>query len=110
MDAHGFTTQPVAAPWGADPEWVDHRGLKNMFGIGRSLSYLLIEHDDIVSKVLRRKGCIKGKRLFFVPSIRQYIAKQSDEVDPRLTTICKNANRRMREKRAARKREGQPNE
>ena len=71
-----------------------------MFGIGRSLAYLL-PPDEVVSKVLRRKGCIKGKRLFFVPSVREYIARQSDEVDPRLSAICKNANRVMREKKKA---------
>jgi hypothetical protein len=99
MDGN-FTTQPVAATWGADPEFVDLPGLKQRFGIGRSLAYLLIQHGDIQSKVLRRRGKIKGKRIIDVSSVREYIARQSDEVDPRLATVCKNANAKMREKKA----------
>jgi hypothetical protein len=93
-----FTTQPVAATWGTDPEFVDLPGLKRLFGIGRSAAYVLIENGEITSKVLRRKGCIKWKRLIDVASVREFIASQSDEVDPRLSDICRKANRVMREK------------
>jgi hypothetical protein len=88
MDTRSFTTAP---PGLDDSEFVDWRGLKSRFAIGRSLAYLLIEHDDIESKVLRRKGCIKGKRLFNVASVRQYIARQSGDVDPRLSANCRKA-------------------
>jgi hypothetical protein len=102
-----FTTQAVAATSGADPEFVDLPGLKNRFGIGRSLAYLLIEKGDIRSVCLRRKGCIKGKRLIDVQSARAWIEKQLAEqevetVDPALSAICKKANRVMREKKAER--------
>src|SRR4030095_6478951 len=83
----------ILAPGTDDAEFVDWRGLKSRFGIGRSLAYLLNEHGDIESKVLRRKGCIKGKRLFNVASVRAYFARQSGEVDPRLSAICRKANR-----------------
>jgi hypothetical protein len=96
MDGN-VTTQPVAATWGADAEFVDLRGLKQRFSIGRSLAYLLIECGDIKSKVLRRAGNIKGKRLIFVPSVREFIASLPGEVDPRLSTICKEANGKMQE-------------
>jgi hypothetical protein len=92
MDTN-FTTQPVAATWGADPEFVDWRGLKSRYSIGRSLAYLLNEQGEIKSKVLRRKGCIKGKRVFVVASVDEYIARQSDEVDPALSANCKEANK-----------------
>jgi hypothetical protein len=102
-----FTTQPVAAAWGADPEFVDLRGLKNIFGIGRSLAYRLIEHGDIRSVVLRRKGCIKGKRLINVESVRTHLAKLTEEakesefgdVDPRLSALTRKASRAMLRKR-----------
>jgi hypothetical protein len=91
------------APPGADAtEFVDLRGLKTLFGIGRSLAYLLIERGDIRSVCLRRHGCVKGKRLVDVRSVRQFLAAQSEEVDPRLSAICKEANRVMREKKAER--------
>jgi hypothetical protein len=93
----------IASPGTDEAEWVDHRGLKRRFSIGRSAAYTHIENGDFRSVVLRRKGCIKGKRLFFVPSVREYIAAQSDGVDPRLTTICKNANRRMQESQKAKR-------
>jgi hypothetical protein len=94
-----FTTQPVAASWGVDPEFIEVPRMKPLFGIGRSLTYALIERGDIKSKVLRRKGCIKGKRLIDVQSVREFIAKQPEDVDPRLSAKCKEANRVMREKR-----------
>jgi hypothetical protein len=90
---NNFTTQPVAVSCGADPEWTDWRGLKNMFSIGRSAGYTHIENGDFRSKVLRRKGCIKGRRIIEVASVREFIAKQSDEVDPALSAKCKEANK-----------------
>jgi hypothetical protein len=100
-----FTTQPIAANWGADPEFCDFAGLNSRFGIGRSLGYILIERGDIKSKVLRRRGNIKGKRLIDCASVREYIAKQSDETHPRLSRVCQKANRVSRQKRAERERD-----
>ena len=93
MDAHDFTTQPVAATWGADAEWVEHRGLKNMFSIGRSAAYVHVLNGDFESKVLRRKGCIKGRRLYNVASVRAFLASLRSDVDPRLSAKCKKANK-----------------
>jgi hypothetical protein len=96
MDGN-FTTQPVAATWGADPEWVDLPGLKSRFSIGRSAAYTHIENGDFRSVVLRKRGRLKGRRLVSVQSVRDYFAQQSDEVDPRLSAKCKEANRKMQE-------------
>jgi hypothetical protein len=101
MDTN-FTTQPVAARWGADPEFVDLPGLKQRFTIGRSAAYTHIENGDFRSVVLRRKGCIKGRRLIDVASVRDYIAKQSDGISPELSGICRKANQEMRKKKAER--------
>jgi hypothetical protein len=87
----------IALPGTDDAEWVDHRGLKRRFSIGRSAAYTHIENDDFLSVVLRRKGRIRGRRLFFVPSVREYFAKQSGGIDSRLTEACKAANRAMQE-------------
>jgi len=94
--------QFTIAPAGMDgAEFCDLAQLKQRFGIGRSLAYLLIERGDIRSVCLRRKGNIKGKRLIYVPSVREFIASQSDDVDPRLSAKCKAANAVMREKKKA---------
>jgi hypothetical protein len=98
-----FTTQPVAATWGADPEWVDLPGLKSRFSIGRSAAYTLIENGDIRSICLRRRGCVKGRRLVEVQSVRELFARQLDEVDPRLFEACKAANRKMQKNQKAKR-------
>jgi len=92
MDTN-FTTQPVAATWGADPEWVDLRGLEARFNIRRSSAYTLILSGSIRSVVLRRRGTIKGRRLIDVASVREFLASQTDGVDPRMSANCKEANK-----------------
>jgi hypothetical protein len=68
-----FTTQPVAASWGVDPEFVDLPGLQARFGIRRSMAYLLIADGAIKSVSLRRGGALKGKRLIDVASVRSFL-------------------------------------
>jgi hypothetical protein len=112
-----FTTQPVAATWGADAEFIDLPGLKSRFSIGRSAAYTLIENGDIRSVCLRKKGCIKGRRLIHVQSVRDWIEKQLAEqesgevekIDARLSANCKKANRRMREKKKAEREKAKQN-
>jgi hypothetical protein len=71
--ADNFTTAPVAASWGVDPEFVDFSGLQSRFGIKRSLAYLLIADGAIKSVSLRRRGTVKGKRLIDVASVRDFL-------------------------------------
>src|SRR5213595_354404 len=100
----------IAEPGADVAEFTDFAGLKRLYSIGRSAAYTHIQNGDFRSVVLRRPGCIKGKRLIFVPSVREWIAKQlaeqesgkADKVDPRLSAICKRANREMRKKKAER--------
>ena len=68
-----FTSQPIAASWGVDPEFVDLPGLQARFGIRRSLAYLLIADGAIKSVSLRRCGALKGKRLIDVASVRSFL-------------------------------------
>ena len=67
-----FTSQPIAASWGVDPEFVDLPGLQARFGIRRSLAYLLIADGAIKSVSLRRRGALKGKRLIDGTSVRSF--------------------------------------
>jgi len=101
-----FTTAPVAASWGVDPEFVDLPGLEAKFGVKRSLAYVLISEGAIRSVVLRRRGTIKGKRLVDCASVRAFLASQPTDVDPQLAANCRKALRVRREKEKARKEVG----
>src|SRR5437763_4772067 len=91
MDAQTFTTAPVEASAGVDPEFVDLSGLEARFGIRRSTAYTLIAEREIRSVVLRRPGTIKGRRLIDVASVRRFLAKQPDDFDPRLSELTRKA-------------------
>jgi hypothetical protein len=61
---------------GQDPEFVDAPGLQARFGIKRSLAYTLLGDGAIRGVSLRRRGQLRGKRLFDVASVRAYLAAQ----------------------------------
>ena len=61
-----------------DPEFVDCRGLEAGWGIKRSLAYQLLNDGKIRGVSLRRRGRLRGKRLFSVDSVRAYLAAQME--------------------------------
>jgi hypothetical protein len=63
---------------GQDPEFLDSAGLQARFGIRRSLAYSLLADGVIQSVSLRRRNRTRGKRLFSVASVRQYLNEQMD--------------------------------
>ena len=63
---------------GQDPEFLDARGVQARFSIRRSLLYELHNGGHIKSVSLRRRGQSRGKRLFSVDSIRQFLRKQME--------------------------------
>jgi hypothetical protein len=77
---HPLTTTPpseaVARASQLDVEFCDFRGLDRLFGIKRSLGYQLLAEGVIESVSLRRRGQIRGKRLFSVDSVRAYLREQ----------------------------------
>jgi hypothetical protein len=56
-----------------EPEAVDSKGLRLMFGINRTHSYLLSQKGLIKSYSLKKPGAVKGRRLFSVSSVRSYL-------------------------------------
>ena len=76
------TTAPVSATpahvAGQDPEFLDAVGVNARFSIRRSLLYELHNGGHIKSVSLRRRGRSRGKRLFSVESIRQFLAEQME--------------------------------
>jgi hypothetical protein len=63
----------------SDAEFVDSIGLHARFGIKRSLAYTLLADGAIKGVSLRRRGHLRGKRLFDVASVRAFLAKQQTE-------------------------------
>jgi hypothetical protein len=76
------TTAPVhATPANVaaqDPEFLDARGVEGRFSIRRSLLYELHNGGHIKSVSLRRRGFSRGKRLFSVDSIREFLREQME--------------------------------
>jgi hypothetical protein len=83
-NAEGGTTHTTAAPVQASssandtPEFVDAPGLQARFGIKRSLAYVLLRDGAIRGVSLRRRNQTRGKRLFCVDSVRQYLNRQME--------------------------------
>jgi hypothetical protein len=61
-----------------DPEFVDCKGLEAGWGIKRSLAYQLLADGKIKGVSLRRRGALRGKRLFSVDSVRSYLSSQME--------------------------------
>lgn len=60
------------------PEFVDCKELERLFGIRRSLAYELINRSAIRSVSLRKRGALKGKRLFDVSSVRNFLRNETE--------------------------------
>jgi hypothetical protein len=66
----GGATRP---PQRIEPEFVDCKGLEAGWGIKRSLAYQLLADAAIRGVSLRRRGQLRGKRLFSVDSVRAFL-------------------------------------
>ena len=73
-----FNTKTEAAGV-SSPEFLDHKGLRAIFGLSRAHAYLLAAEGKIRSVCIRRPGAVRGKRLFCCQSIRDFLAKCVDE-------------------------------
>jgi hypothetical protein len=61
------------------PEFVDGRNIRQIFGISRSHAYLLAAEGSIRSVSLRKRGAVRGRKLFDADSIRAYLARMAKE-------------------------------
>jgi hypothetical protein len=73
-----LTTELVRAAQYIEPEFVDCDGLRQGFGIKRSLAYSLLQSGAIKGVSVRRKGALRGKRLFSVDSVRAFLREQME--------------------------------
>jgi len=72
----GGATRP---PQHIDPEFVDCKRLEAGWGIKRSLAYQLLADGVIKGVSLRRRGQLRGKRLFSVDSVREFLREQMED-------------------------------
>jgi hypothetical protein len=72
------TTAVVTASPANDAEFCDSPGAFLRFGLRRSLLYELHAEGLIQGVSLRRRGSVRGKRLWSIDSIRSYLASQME--------------------------------
>lgn len=81
LGGHPKTTAPVSVAQASatqNPEFLDAAGLQSRFGIKRSLAYVLLADGSIKGVSLRRRGQVRGKRLFDVDSVRAFLRSQME--------------------------------
>ena len=71
-----------------EPEFVDSHSLKAIYGINRSLAYVLAQEGLIQSVSIRRPGALRGKRLWRVASVRRYLDKLERDQRVKKTTLA----------------------
>lgn len=82
VGSQAVTSEPVnvaQANATQDPEFLDADGLRARFGIKRSLAYALLADGAIRGVSLRRRGQLRGKRLWAVDSVRSYLNSQMED-------------------------------
>lgn len=66
----------------AATEFTDYHGVLELFGLRRSTAYHLDRQGLITSVSLKENGEKRGKRLFYVPSIRAYLNSKLGNEQP----------------------------
>lgn len=61
------------------PEFADAKMARRLFSLSRSHLYQLAAAGKIRSVVLRKKGAVRGRRLFVCESIRQFLNAHIEE-------------------------------
>jgi Helix-turn-helix domain len=63
----------------SSPEFLDVDQVRSYFGLKQSLLYRLLAENKIRGVSIRQRGKTRGRRLFDVESIRQYLNSQVDK-------------------------------
>jgi hypothetical protein len=67
------TIDKITVTTDAEPEFGDSKVVKKMFGLSRAHCYRLSAEGKIRSASLRERGKTRGRRLWFLPSIRAFL-------------------------------------
>jgi hypothetical protein len=72
------TTKTITIATDAAPEFGDSKVVRKMFSISRGHLYRLGAEGKIKSSVLRQRGSMRGRRLWFIPSVREYLLENME--------------------------------
>jgi len=70
---------PAAVTVSLHTEFTDFHGLLELFGIRRSTAYHLVDEGAIKSLSLKGDGEKRGKRLFDVASVREFLRSKLEQ-------------------------------
>jgi len=73
------TISPVEAGRFLTPEFLDVDQMRAYFGLKQSLLYRLLAEGKIRGVSIRQRGKTRGRRLFDVDSVRQFLNSQVDK-------------------------------
>lgn len=82
---------PSSVVVSAATEWTDYHGVHLLFGLRRSTAYHLDNQGLIKSVSLAEHGEKRGKRLFHVPSIREYLQSKLKNEQPAVVGKSENS-------------------
>jgi hypothetical protein len=80
IEANRKPRGPAAVSVGPETEWTDYHGFLKLFGVRRSTADHLVKDGVFKSISLKHGDEKRGKRLFHVPSARQYLNDRLVEV------------------------------
>lgn len=67
------TTETINVAQDATPEFGDAKIVRKMFSLSRAHLYRLSADGKIQSACLRQRGNLRGRRLWYLPSVRDYL-------------------------------------
>src|SRR6478736_5485988 len=73
------TDAPVESGLFLSPEFLDIDGVRGFFGLKQSHTYRLLAEGQIRAVSIRQRGKARGRRLFDVESIRQFLNANVDK-------------------------------
>lgn len=72
------TTETLTIAHDAAVEFGDSKLVRKMFCLSRAHLYRLARAGKIKSSCLRQRGAIRGRRLWYLPSVREYLVSNME--------------------------------
>jgi hypothetical protein len=67
------TQETISIANDAAPEFGDSKVVRKQFSLSRAHLYRLLAEGHIKSSCLRQRGKMRGRRLWYLPSLREYL-------------------------------------
>ena len=74
-----LTDSPIQVGRFTAPEFLDAEGVEGYFGLKRSVLYRLLAENRVRAVSIRQHGRTRGKRLFDVSAIRDFLNSNVDK-------------------------------